>query len=98
MEEWQENGRRVRGQQGILAAAGCRVSGETKLTDSANGQQTRRGCASRMHVHRSCAPMKSRVRQIHVGQNQDEHGQEQKRHQNDQSPRIYRPAPHGTED
>ena len=81
----------------MLTAARCRVSGESKRNYRANAQQTRRGCDARMHVHRSRASMKSRIRQIYLGQNQNQCDEHKPGQQEEQTRRIDRPASHGTD-
>jgi len=83
--------------QGMLKTARCRMSRETMRDASANAQPAGRRSASRMQINRSCAPLKRRIREIHLRQNLDQHDQTQQAHQDRQTRPAYRPALHGTE-
>jgi hypothetical protein len=97
MEEWQETGCRTSRVLRMLTATRCRVSRETKWRDCADAQKPRcRGDAG-MYVHWRCTTMKSRVWQVHLRQNQDQHNKNEQRHQNEQPRRIDRPVLHARE-
>ncbi len=50
-----------------------------------------------MHVNWSRAAMKGRIRQIHLGQNQNQRDEHKPGQQNEQTRRVDRPAFHGTD-